>query len=235
MLDAHRETIAKPSRGHSSLSMAIAGLGSIVAASLVRGSRREALLAAGVAAGAVALVRVITPVGIDTAAHAYQTLRWLQSGFQFWDNYWYDGRYSFIDYSLLYYPIAGLVGQLPTVFATVSGSGFLFSRLIAGRFGVSSPLPGLAFAITCGTTVWLSGEYPFALGMAFALLALSLRDHRRAPLTPLAALVTLLASPLAFLFLLLSFGGLALGAGTLRRLWRLDLIVGLGLCTAIAA
>lgn len=195
---------------------------------------REALFAAALAAASVVLVRVAVPIGIDSAAHAYQTLRWLQSGFQFWDNYWYDGRYSFVDYSLLYYPIAGLVGQLPTVLATVSASGFLFARLTAGRFGSSSPWPAWLFSVTAGVTVWLSGEYPFALGLAFALAAVSFRQHRRAPLTAAFALATLLASPLAFLFLLLAFGGIALAASW-RSLLRVDLIIGLGLCVLIAA
>jgi len=212
----------------------MADVGALARTWLEAAGRREALLAAVLAAATVALVRLVAPIGIDTAAHAYQTLRWLQSGFQFWDNYWYDGRYSFIDYSLLYYPIAGLVGELPTVLATVSASGFLFARLVAGRFGSSSPWPARAFAVTAGITVWLSGEYPFALGLALALAALSLRQHRRAPLTALFALATLLASPLAFLFLLMAFAGIALAASW-RALSRPDLVIGLGLCALVAA
>jgi hypothetical protein len=222
--------LADPTTGAAAL-----GSTSLVGMLLARGGRRQALLAAALAAATVVLVRVVVPFGIDTAAHAYETLRWLKSGFQLWDNYWYDGRYSFVDYSLLYYPIAALVGQLPTILATVAASAFLFARLIAGRFEVSSPWPALLFAITASTIVWLSGEYPFALGMMFGLAALLFRDHRRLPLTALAGLATLLASPLAFLFLLLSFVGLALGAGTVRRLLRFDLILGLGMCGLVAA
>jgi hypothetical protein len=200
------------------------------AATLGRGSRREALLAAALAVASVELLRVLVPVGVDSAAQLYQTLRWLHGGFQFWDNYWYDGRYSFVDYSLLYYPLAGLVGQLPTVLATLAASGYLFARLVAGRFGVSSPWPVRAFAVSAAIGVWISGEYPFALGMALGLLALSLHHHRRLPLAVPAALGALLASPLAFLLLLLSYAGIALGAGSLRKLMRVDLIIGLGIC-----
>jgi hypothetical protein len=200
------------------------------AATLGRGSRREALLAAALAVASVELLRVLVPVGVDSAAQLYQTLRWLHGGFQFWDNYWYDGRYSFVDYSLIYYPLAGLVGQLPIVLATLAASGYLFARLVAGRFGVSSPWPVRAFAVTAGIGVWISGEYPFALGMALGLLALSLHHHRRLPLAVLAALGALLASPLAFLLLLLSYVGIALGAGSVRKLLRPDLIIGLGIC-----
>ena len=196
--------------------------------------RREALLAAALAVASVELLRVLVPVGVDTAAQLYQTLRWLHGGFQFWDNYWYDGRYSFVDYSLLYYPLAGLIGQTAAVLGTLAASGYLFARLVAGRFGVSSPWPVRIFAVSAAIGVWISGEYPFALGMALGLLALSLHRHRRLPLAVLAALGALLASPLAFLLLLLSYVGIALGAGGgLRKLWRVDVVVGLGVCAAL--
>ncbi len=197
------------------------------------GSRREALLAALLAVASVELLRVLVPVGVDTAAQLYQTVQWLHGGFRFWDNYWYDGRYSFVDYSLLYYPFAGFVGQLPAVLATLAASGYLFARLVAGRFGVNSPWPVRAFAVTAAIGVWISGEYPFALGMALGLLALSLHRHRRVPLAALAAFGALLASPLAFLLLLLSYVGIALGAGSFRKLLRPDIILGLGICGAL--
>jgi hypothetical protein len=198
-------------------------------------ARREALLAAALAMASAELLRILVPVGIDTAAQLYQTVRWLHGGFQFWDNYWYDGHYSFVDYSLLYFPIAGLIGQGPTVLATLGASGYLFARLVAGRFGVCSAWPVRAFAVTAAVGVWISGEYPFALGMALGLLALSLQHHRRLPLAALAALAALLASPLAFVLLLVIYAGIALGAGSVRKLLRIDLIAGLGACGVVGA
>jgi hypothetical protein len=204
------------------------------------GSYREALLAALLAAASVALLRAIVPFGIDSAAHAYQTLRFLRSGFSFWDNYWYDGRYSLVDYSLLYYPIAGLIGRFATVALTLAASGFLFARLVSQRFGAASRWPSRLFAAAAAGCIWISGEYPFALGMALGLAALALARHRRLPLAALAALATLLASPLAFLLLMMAFAGIVLGAGSASRvgkllLRRIDLIVGLGLCGLVAA
>ncbi len=206
---------------------------------LRHGTVREALLAAALAVATVAVLRVLVPVGIDSAAHAYQTLRFVHAGFQFWDNYWYDGRYSFIDYSLLYYPIAAILGQFTAMLATLGASGFLFARLITEKFEVRSPWPVRLFAISAAFCVWLSGEYPFALGLALGLASLALSGHRRLPLAALAALATLLASPLAFVLLLMSYGGIALGAGSVGRLLRLllarvDLVIGLGLCVAVA-
>ncbi len=190
----------------------------------------EAVVAAALAVASVALVRLLVPVGVDTAGQLYETLRWLHGGFQFWDNYWYDGRYSLIDYSLLYYPIAGFAGQLPTILAISAASGYLFEGLVFGRFGVSSPWPARAFAVTASIGVWISGEYPFALGMALGLLVLVLCDQRRVVLATAATLATLLASPLAFLLLMLSLAGIAVGAGSRRRLLDLRLVVGLALC-----
>lgn len=192
--------------------------------------RREAFLAAALAVASAELLRLAVPVGIDTAAQLYQTGRFLHSGFQFWDNYWYDGRYTFVDYSLLYFPIASLIGEVPTVMATLAASGYLFARLVAGRFGVSGRWPVRAFACCAGIVVWISGEYPFALGMALGLAALSLRNHRKLPLAGLAALASLLASPLAFLLLAVTVVGIAFGAGQIRRLLRPDVLIGLALC-----
>src|SRR3954471_24068572 len=128
-------------------------------------ARRMALLAGVLALASVALLRLLVPVGADTAAHDYETWRWIHSGFQLWDNFWYDGHYSFVNYSLLYYPLAGLIGQLAVILATVAASGALFARLVADRLGVASPWPGCAFAVTASLAVWLGGEYPFALGL----------------------------------------------------------------------
>lgn len=190
-------------------------------------------MAAALAVATAALVRLLVPVGVDTAGQLYETLRWLHGGFQFWDNYWYDGRYSLIDYSLLYYPIANLAGQLPTILAVLAASAYLFERLVFDRFGVSSPWPARAFAVTTSIGVWISGEYPFALGMALGLLALVLCDQRRVTLATAATLATLLASPLAFLLLMLSLVGITVGVGSRGRLLHPGLIIGLALCALL--
>ncbi|MGH3522605.1 MAG: hypothetical protein ACRDU4_07190, partial [Mycobacterium sp.] len=175
-----------------------------------------ALVAGALALASIALLRVLVPDGADTAAHDYQTWRWVHSGFQLWDNYWYDGHYSFVNYSLLYYPLAGVIGQFAVILATVAASGALFARLVADRLGIVSPWPACAFAITASLAVWLGGEYPFALGMALALTAVTLA-RRRGALAALAALGVLLASPLAFVLLVVSLVGMAAG---LDKPWR---------------
>ena len=58
-----------------------------------------------------------------------------------------------------------------------------------------------------------AGQYPFALGTAFSLLALLAAQRGRPWLLVMAALATALSSPLAFAFLVVTLGGLLLGEG----------------------
>jgi hypothetical protein len=144
----------------------------------------------GVLAGAVAAVLLwLGPPGSDTAAHVYQLWFFKQHGFTLWDNYWYSGRYVFVTYSWLYYPLAAVLGikLLATLsLATAAGA---FARLVAYRPAV------LAFAVVWGAFA-LSGAYPFMLGVAFALIALNTRR-----LFPVFAVLAWAASPLALLLL----------------------------------
>ena len=79
----------------------------------------EALLAFGLAALVASLLAAFGPPGSDLAAHVYQSGLFRDHGFQLWNNFWYEGRYSFVTYSLLYYPAASLLGiQLLAVSAS---------------------------------------------------------------------------------------------------------------------
>ena len=71
---------------------------------------REAALCTGLAATAASLLVWLGPRGGDLAAHEYQLSLFLHHGFTLWDNFWYAGRYAFVDYSVLYYPLAALLG-----------------------------------------------------------------------------------------------------------------------------
>ena len=72
--------------------------------------QREATLAAGAAASLAAALVWLGPPGSDLAEHAYQRTLFLNDGFALWNNFWYAGRYSFVTYSTLYYPLAALLG-----------------------------------------------------------------------------------------------------------------------------
>ena len=50
------------------------------------------------------------PPGTDFAEHAYQEGVYAAHGMTLWNNFWYSGRYSFVTYSVLYYPLAAIGG-----------------------------------------------------------------------------------------------------------------------------
>ena len=170
--------------------------------------------AAAIAAVGAAAITWFGPPGVDLAAHVYQRAMFLQHGFQLWDNYWYAGRYSFISYSLVYYPLAAVLGIKLLAVLTASASAGAFAILVRREWPDAGPWPARAFTAVAALTV-LTGAYPYALGLSFALGALlALRPLRLVPFAVLAAL-SFAASPLAFVFLFVML--LAIGAMSRRR------------------
>jgi len=161
---------------------------------------RQAAAAAVLAGAIAALFAWLGPPGRDLAAHAYQLNVFVDHGFALWDNFWYAGRYSFVTYSLVYYPLAALLGIELLAVVSVAAAAVGFS-LVAGReWGESARLPTLAFALVWPSIVF-SAAFPFALGVASGLFALAaLQRGLRWWFAALAAL-TLAASPPAFLLL----------------------------------
>src|SRR5438067_4648995 len=176
----------------------------------------EALLSAAAAASIAAILAWLGPPGSDLAAHAYQRTLFLEHGFAFWNNFWYAGRYSFVTYSLIYYPLAALVGIKLLAVATVATAALAFAMILGREWGPVARWSSWTFAIVWAGIV-LSAAFPFALGAALALLAiwaLQARAHWRFAL--LAAL-TLAASPLAFLLLALVVAGIGIARRTEGR------------------
>jgi len=170
---------------------------------------REVLLCTALAAALAALLVWLGPPGTDFAAHAYQRTLFLRHGFMLWDNFWYAGRYSFVDYSILYYPLAVLLGIRVLAVATVSVAALGFAVIAAREWGPVARWSSRSFAV-----VWagflLSGAFPFALGVALALLALwALQAGHRWRFATLT-LLTLAASPVALMFLVIVVAGVAL-------------------------
>jgi hypothetical protein len=169
----------------------------------------EATLSAAVAAAiGIVLVRFGPPAG-DLAAHAYLRTVFLRHGFTLWDNFSYAGRFTFLSYSVLYYPLAALVGIKPLAVATVAVAGFGFTMVLGREWGSAARLASWTFAVVWACVV-LAGTYPFALGAALALLGVLALQARHDGRFALLALLTLAASPLAFLFLVLVCAGIAL-------------------------
>jgi hypothetical protein len=171
---------------------------------------REAVLCAALAATLAALLAWLGPPGTDFAAHVYQRALFLRHGYTLWDDFWYAGRYSFVDYSLLYYPLAVLIGIRVLAVATVSVAALGFAALAAGEWGPLARWSSRSFAVVWAG-VLLSAAFPFALGVALALLALwALQVGHRWRFAVLT-LLTLAASPVALVLLVVVLAGVALG------------------------
>ena len=152
--------------------------------------------------GAVAiLLLAFGPAPGDAPAHLYRTLL-VKQGALFWDNLWFAGNYPFASYSLLYYPPAALVGNLPLVFAAAVASTALFCAIAFREWGGAALWPCRVFGVLAAAPIF-TGLYSYSLGFTAMLAALLAFQRRRIWLgVPLAA-ATLGFSPLAFLFLCL--------------------------------
>jgi hypothetical protein len=178
---------------------------------------REAVLSAGVAASFAALLVYAGPPGTDFAAHVYQRAVFLDHGFTLWNNFWYAGRYSFVTYSFLYYPLAAALGIRLLAVATVATATLAFAVLVWKQWGPQARWSSRTFAVVWAGIV-LSAAFPFALGAALALLALWALQARRPWRFAALAALTAAASPIAFLLLTLIVVGLAIGQRSFRWL-----------------
>jgi hypothetical protein len=149
------------------------------------------------------------PPGTDLAAHVYQRALFLEHGFVLWNNFWYAGRYSFVTYSLLYYPLAVAVGIKVLAVVSVVLAAWAFSAVVQHEWGRVGRWSSRAFALVWGCIV-LSGAFPFLLGSAFALLGIRALQREKRWLFALCALLTLASSPLAFVLLAVILAGIGL-------------------------
>ena len=177
---------------------------------------REATIATALAASLAAILLWAAPPGVDWAAHAYQRTFLIQHGFAVWNNFWYAGRSSFVTYSLLYYPLAALLGIRMLALVSIAVAALAFSMIVLRQWGPVSRLSSRSFAVLWAGLV-VSAAFPFALAVSFALLAIwSLQEGRRGRFA-VCAILALAASPLAFAFLGVVLAGLAVGRRSLRH------------------
>lgn len=173
---------------------------------------REALVAASLAGSLAALFAWFGPPGNDIAAHIYLRWEFLQHGLVFWNNYWYSGRYSYITYSPLYYPLAGLFGIRLLATITIAAAAFAFSMVVGRQWGSTARWSSRSFAVLWAGIVF-SAAFPFELGGMLALFAIWALQARGRWRFAVLSFLTMTASPLAFAFLALVVTGLALANG----------------------
>src|SRR3954454_23440466 len=123
------------------------------------------------AAGAALLAAVLAwlgPPGADLAAHVFQRDLFLHHGFELWTNYWYAGRYSFVGYSLVYYPLAAWLGIKLLAVLSVAAATAAFTAVAERTFGAVAIWAGRVFGLAAAASV-ITAAFPYALGLAFAL------------------------------------------------------------------
>jgi hypothetical protein len=171
---------------------------------------REAALVGLLAALLSGVVLWLGPPGTDLPAHLYQLRLYVEHGLVPWNNFWYAGRYSFVTYSLLYYPLAALLGIKLLALVSVALAAFAFALVVIREWGLRARASAWSFGILWPGTL-LSATFPFTLGVAFTLFALAALQHRRRWWFVALSLSALATSPLAFALLALVLAGIGLG------------------------
>jgi hypothetical protein len=152
-------------------------------------------LATGTAAALVAIWLLVDPRTPDLAAQVYRAGLFEHGGFAVWDEHWYAGH-ALPGYSLLFPPLASLLGLRVLAALSVLASAALFERLVLGVYGPAARWGAVWFAVAAVGDIWL-GRLTFALGVTFAVAAVLalVRGHPR--WAALAAALCAAASPVA--------------------------------------
>ena len=161
--------------------------------------RPEWLPAVALSSALALLMLVWSPPVGDLAAQVFRTELFKQAGLAIWNGSWYGGHYT-LTYSVLFPPLAALLGPQVVGMLAVVASSYLFDRLVRDRWGVEARWATLWFAAGV-VTLLADGQLTFALGVAFGLAALRCLQTGHGKLALAAAAACALASPVAGAFL----------------------------------
>ena len=169
-----------------------------------------AVLLAGALLIAWLLVDPRTP---DLAAQVYRLGLYERNGFGVYDEHWYAGH-DLPGYSLLFAPLAALVGMRALAVCAVLVSTALFEQIALGVFGdeLCVRLGACLFAVAAVGDVW-SGRLTFALGVTFALACAYALYREHLLVAAVCAAVCAAASPVAGVLLALAGLTYALAQG----------------------
>jgi hypothetical protein len=147
---------------------------------------------------AVAMLAWSPPVG-DLAAQVFRTELFQRAGLAIWNSSWYGGHYV-LTYSVLFPPLAALLGPRLVGTVAVVVSSFLFDRLVRDRWGEAARWATLWFGAGV-VTLLADGQLTFALGVVFGLAAMRCLQLGRPRLALAAGAACALSSPVAAVFL----------------------------------
>ena len=146
----------------------------------------------------------------DLAAQVFRTELFQHAGLAIWNGSWYGGHYT-LTYSVLFPPLASVLGPQVVGALSVIASSYFFDRIVRDRWGSAARPATLWFAAGV-VTLLADGQLTFALGVAFGLASLRFLQTGRSKPALAAAAACALASPVAAVFL----AGVVL-AGSLER------------------
>ncbi|MFI5027680.1 MAG: hypothetical protein ACHQCF_01705 [Solirubrobacterales bacterium] len=161
--------------------------------------RPDWLPAVALSAALAAVMLVWNPQVGDLAAQVFRTELFQRGGMAIWNGSWYGGHYT-LTYSVLFPPLAALLGPRLVGAVAVIASSYLFDRLIRDRWGVAARWATLWFAAGV-VTLLADGQLTFALGVAFGLGSLRALQLHRGKTAIAAAAGCALSSPVAAGFL----------------------------------
>jgi hypothetical protein len=179
------------------------------------------LPAVALSSALAAILLIWDPQVRDLAAQAFRVELFEREGFAIWNGSWYEGHYT-LTYSVLFPPLAALLGPQLVGALSVVASAYLFDRLVRDHWGERARWATLWFGAGAATML-ATGRVTFSLGVAFGLAALRALQCARTYPAIAAAGGCALASPVAAVFLA---GVTAVGAVSDRRqLNRVALVV----------
>ncbi len=175
-----------------------------------RAWRLAPLAAAALAAG---IYLMLAPKTGDLPAHVFRAKLFGRDGFGVWNGNWYGGHHT-PGYSLLFPPIAWLLGPAVAGALAALAATALFEPLARAHFGERARFGALWFG--AGTAcMLLNAQLPFVMGVAIGLGSLLALQRGRPIIAVGLALLCPLGSPVAGLFLAL--GALAWALAARRR------------------
>jgi hypothetical protein len=161
--------------------------------------RPEWLPAVALSAALAAVMLAWNPQVGDLAAQVFRTELFQRGGLAIWNGSWYGGHYT-LTYSVLFPPLAALLGPRIVGALAVVASSYFFDRLVCDRWGVAARWATLWFAAGV-VTLLADGQLTFALGVAFGLGSLRALQLQRGKAAVVAAAGCALSSPVAAAFL----------------------------------
>jgi len=161
--------------------------------------RPDWLPAVALSAALAAAMLAWNPQVGDLAAQVFRAELFQHAGLAIWNGSWYGGHYT-LTYSVLFPPLASLLGVQLVGLLSVVASSYLFDRLVRDRWGEPARWATLWFAAGV-VTLLADGQLTFALGVAAGLAALRALQLGRSRLALAAAAACALSSPVAAVFL----------------------------------